>query len=159
MRRTLLITMLLVLTGCGARAGGSHGAPAPTPSVSGTNGPFQAVASPSQLRAGDTVHLTLTVTGPIQYEGACVQTLHIWAEDAGHQQVWTQPIHELQCLAIGYKSLAAGQTTTFSADWPTSSQLAPGSYTIHGLFLTALPPGAGMRVRENLPSLTIQISG
>ena len=65
----------------------------------------------------------------------------------------------IDCMAIAYKTLAAGQTATFTAEWPTSSQLAPGSYSIHGLFLTALPLGAGMRVRENLPTLPIQISG
>jgi hypothetical protein len=156
----LLITMLLVLTGCGARAGGSHGAPAPTPSVSGTNGPFQAVASPSQLRAGGTVHLTLTVTGPIQYQATCVQTLRIWSEDGGQQIVWSQPEIAIACAGpVSDTTLGPGETATFIADWPTSNGLAPGSYTVHGLFWTALPLGAGMRVRENLPPLTIQISG
>jgi hypothetical protein len=53
--------------------------------------------------------------------------------------------------------LKAGETATFTADWPTSSTLAPGSYTLHGLFLVVLPMGAAMRVRENLAPLTIQI--
>jgi len=60
-------------------------------------------------------------------------------------------------MAFGHKLLNAGETATFTADWPTSSQLSPGSYTIHGLFLTVLPMGAGMRVRENLPPLTVQV--
>jgi hypothetical protein len=62
-------------------------------------------------------------------------------------------------MALGHKVLAAGQTATFTADWPTSSTLAPGSYTLHGLFLVVLPKGAGARVSENLAPLTIQISG
>ena len=156
MKRSLIALLAVAVTSCGAQAAADHG---PPPSVSGTNGPFHAVASPSRLAAGGTVYLTLTVTGPIQYEAACVQTLQIWAEDAHHQQVWAEPVPAIECMAISYKSLATGQTATFTADWPTSSQLAPGSYSIHGLFLTALPLGAGMRVRENLPTLPIQISG
>ena len=100
---------------------------------------------------------TLTVTGPIDYEIGCVQTLHIWAEDSQHQQVWEQPVPAIQCMAFGHKLLAAGEKATFTADWPTSSTLAPGSYTLHGLFRVVLPMGAGARVRENLPPLTIQI--
>src|SRR2546421_9601412 len=102
MKRIPIALLALALTGCGAQAAGDHG---PPPSVSGTNGPFHVVASPSRLAAGGTVHLTLTVSGPIQYEAACVQTLHIWAEDAGHQQVWTEPVPAIECMAIAYKSL------------------------------------------------------
>jgi hypothetical protein len=157
MKRIGLLILALALSACGAQAAGPS-APAPT-TVSGTNGLFHAVASPARVHAGDTVDLTLTVTGPIQYEGACVQTLHVWAEDSQRQQVWSQPEVELQCLALSYKTLAAGETATFKASWPTSSRLSAGSYSLHGLFLTVLPPGAGARVRENLPPLAIQISG
>ena len=155
MHRIWLLLVALALAGCGAQAA-DHG---PPPSVSGTNGPFYAVASPSQLAAGGTVHLTLTVTGPIDYEIGCVQTLHIWSEDSQNRQVWEQPVPAIMCMAFGHKALAAGEKATFTADWPTSTTLAPGSYTLHGLFLTVLPMGAGSRVRENLPPLTIQISG
>ena len=152
--------LALALAACGGQVAGPGGtSPTPTPSVSGTNGPFHAVASPSRLRAGATVHLTLTVTGPIQYEVGCPQTLRIWAENSANQPVWMQPQPMIACMAIGYKTLAAGETATFNADWPTSPSLAAGSYTLHGLFLTVLPPGAGARVRENLPPLAIRISG
>src|SRR5216683_1788024 len=155
MKRTVLPLLALVLAGCGAQPAG----PGPSSSISGTNGPFHAQASPAELAAGGTVHLTLTVTGPIDYEIGCVQTLHIWAEDSRHQQVWAQPVPAVMCMAIGHTVLAAGETATFTADWPTSSTLAPGSYTLHGLFLVVLPIGAAARVRENLAPLTIQISG
>ena len=155
MERVLLLLLALIVGGCGAQAAG----PGASGTVSGVNGPFQAQATPASLQAGGTVHLTLTVTGPIEYEAICVQTLHIWAEDRQHQTVWEQPVPAIMCMAIGYKQLAAGETATFTADWPTSSQLAPGTYTLHGLFRTRLPMGAGARVRENLPSLSIQILG
>src|SRR6266851_43720 len=134
MKRIWLLLLTLVVAGCGAQA------------------------APAKRAAGGTVHLTLTVTGPIDYEIGCVQTLHIWAEDSQHQQVWQEPVPAVMCMAIGHTVLAAGETATFSADWPTSSTLAPGSYTLHGLFLVVLPIGAAARVRENLAPLTIQIS-
>jgi hypothetical protein len=155
MKRLLLLLLAMVVAGCGAQAAGPGASP--TGTVSGTNGPFYAEASPAQLAAGGTIHLTLTVTGPIDYEIGCVQTLHIWAEDGQGQQVWQQPVPEIMCMAIGHKVLPAGETATFVADWPTSTKLAPGSYTLHGLFLVVLPRGAGARVRENLAPLTIQI--
>jgi hypothetical protein len=152
----LWIVLAIVLAGCGVKAAGPT---TPPGSIPGTNGPFHAEAAPARLAAGGTVHLTLTVTGPIDFEVGCVQTLHIWAEDSQYRQVWAEPVPAILCMALGHEVLTAGQTATYTADWPTSNQLAPGSYTLHGLFLTLLPPGAGMRVRENLPPLTIEISG
>jgi len=66
MKRIWLLLLTLVVAGCGAQAAGPG--PSPTGTVSGTNGPFYAQASPAKLAAGGTVHLTLTVTGPIDYE-------------------------------------------------------------------------------------------
>ncbi len=156
MQRIWLL-LALVVAGCGAQAAGPG--PSATSTVSGVNGPFYAEASPAQLAAGGTVHVTLRVTGPIDYEIGCVQTLHIWAEDSQRRQVWEQPVPAVMCMAIGHKVLAPGETATFMADWPTSSALAPGFYTLHGLFRAVLPMGAGTRVRENLAPLAIQISG
>jgi hypothetical protein len=155
MRRVYLLLAALLLAGCGTQAA----APSASGTVSGTNGPFYAEAAPAQLTAGGNVHVTLIVTGPIDYEIGCVQTLHIWAEDSQHRQVWEQPVPAIMCMAIGHKVLPAGETASFIADWPTSSSLARGSYTLHGLFRVVLPMGAGARVRENLPPLAIQISG
>jgi hypothetical protein len=151
--KRIWLIFAFVLAGCGAQAA----APGPSSTVSGTNGPFHAEASPARLSAGGTVHLVLTVTGPIDYEVGCVQTLRTWVEDGQQRQVWAEPVPAIQCMAFGHKVLNAGETATFSADWPTSKKLSPGSYTIHGLFLTVLPMGAGMRVRENLPPLRVQI--
>ena len=161
MERIWLPLVALLIAGCGAQAAGPGPTPTPTPSgtVSGVNGPFQAQAAPASLPAGETVHLTLTVSGPIDYETGCVQTLHIWAEDSQRTTVWEQPVPAIMCMAIGHKQLAAGETATFTADWPISSQLAAGSYTLHGLFRTVLPRGAGARVRENLPPLSVQVLG
>src|SRR6195256_5091991 len=116
MERIGLLLLALLLAGCGAQAAGPGPTPSPSGTVSGTNGPFYAQASPAQLAAGGTVHLTLAVTGPIDYEIGCVQTLHIWAEDSQHQQVWVQPVPAIMCMAFGHKQLAAGETATFTPD-------------------------------------------
>jgi hypothetical protein len=155
MERIWALFVALIVAGCGAQAAG----PGASGTVSGTNGPFQAQAAPASLAAGGTVHLSLTVTGPIDYEIGCVQTLHIWAEDSQRQTVWEQPVPAIMCMAFGHKQLVAGETATFTGEWPTSSQLAHGTYTLHGLFRSVLPMGAGARVRENLPPLSIQILG
>jgi hypothetical protein len=149
MQRTWLVLALL-LAGCGGQAAASG-------TASGTNGPFHAEASPSHLGAGGSVHLTLTVSGPIDYEVGCVQTLHIWAENSQQRTVWEQPVPAIMCMAFGHKELAAGETATFTADWPTSKELKRGFYTLHGLFREVLPTGAGTRVRENLPPLSVEI--
>ena len=100
MERIGVLLLALLFAGCGAQAAGPG--PSPTGTVSGTNGPFYAEASPARLAAGGTVHLTLTVTGPIDYEIGCVQTLHIWAEDSQHQQIWQEPVPAIQCMAFGH---------------------------------------------------------
>lgn len=149
MKRSWLLLALL-LAACGGQAAASG-------TASATAGPYLVEASPSHLAAGGTVHLTLTVSGPIDYEVGCVQTLHIWAEDSHHQRVWEQPVPAIMCMAFGHNELAAGETATFSADWPTRKNLGRGFYTIHGLFRVVLPMGAGTRVRENLPPLSVEI--
>src|SRR5260370_42121728 len=127
MERLWLLFVALVVAGCGAQAASPGPSPTPSPpgTVSGTNGPFHAQAAPASLAAGGPVHVTLTVTGPIDYEVGCVQTLHIWAEDSERRQVWQEPVPAIMCLALGHKQLASGETASFTADWPTSSQLAP----------------------------------
>jgi len=150
MRELLLITASgIVLAACGAQAAGP---------VSGTSGPFRAEATPAHLAPGDAVHVSLTVIGPVDYEVGCVQTLHIWAVDGQGTQVWAEPVPAIMCMVYAHKLLAAGETATFKADWHTSAKLAPGSYTIHGLFLTVLPRGVAARVRENLPPLTVTLA-
>lgn len=156
MRRPILLAAFL-LAGCGSQLAGPANPGSPS-SVTATSGQFSAVATPARLSAGGSVHVTLNVSGPIDYEVGCVQTLHIWAEDGKANRVWEQPVPAIMCFAFGHKVLAAGQTASFKAEWPTSAALPAGRYTIHGLFLTVLPAGAGARVRENLPPLTITIA-
>jgi hypothetical protein len=147
--------LVLVLTACGALSP----APAQPTTVRATAGNLTLTASPAALKGGETANVSLTVQGPADYQGGCVQTLQIWVIGPSGGQVWTEPAPALMCMAIVDKHLAAGENATFHAQWPVASGLAQGSYAIHGLFLFTLPRGAGTRVRENLPQLSVQIVG
>ena len=146
----------LVLSGCGARVGAA--ADPSTGVVKTSAGNLTVQAEPGRVRAGSTVSITVTVLGPADYEAACVQTVHLWAVDSEGKTVWEEPVPAISCMAIMYKHLAAGQTASFNVSWPTTPTLAPGGYTLHGLFRFVLPLGAGARVRENLPPLRIEIT-
>jgi hypothetical protein len=100
----------------------------------------------------------VTALGPADYEAACVQTVHLWAVDSGGTTVWEEPVPAISCMAIMYKHLDTGAKAGFSISWPTAPTLAPGRYSLHGLFRYALPLGAGARVRENLPPLSVEIT-
>lgn len=147
----------LALAGCGGQAAGPSNSAGPSP-VTATSGQFRAEATPGRVTAGDNIHYTLLVTGPIHYEAGCAHTLTVWALDSRDRQVWSLPVPELDCFAIQNKSLGAGETVSLEIDWRTSPTLAAGRYTIHGLFLILLPTGAGARVRENLPPLTVELT-
>jgi len=149
--RYLALLIAFLLAGCGAQAAGPS-------TVTAASGQFRSEASPARLNAGGTVHFSLTVSGPIRYEAGCAHTLGIWAVDGQNRQVWAQPFPMIACFALQNKSIPAGQTASFAVEWPVASTLAPGPYTIHGLVLTVLPPGAGARVRENVPPLTIEVT-
>ena len=115
------------------------------------------VAVPDRLSPGGTVHATVTVSGPTEYEAGCVQTVQLWVLDSQNQRAWTEPAPEVTCMAIINKQLPAGQTATFLVDWPVAATLYPGSYTIHGLFLFTLRMGAATRVSENLPPALVTL--
>jgi hypothetical protein len=155
--KAIWLLLAVALTGCGGQLSGLPGHPAPS-NVTAVSGQFISEATPGRLAAGGTAHVALTVSGPIDYEVGCVQTLHIWAEDGKGNRVWEEPVPTIMCFAFGHKLLAAGESATFKADWSTSPALPAGRYTIHGLFLVLLPPGAGTRVRENMPPLTIEVT-
>jgi hypothetical protein len=145
MRRALVAPLAsLLLCACGQVVAG------PGPG-GGEPGRPTLVAVPDRLSPGGTVHATVTVSGPTEYEAGCVQTVRLWVLDSQNQRVWTEPAPEVTCMAIVNKQLPAGQTATFQVDWPVAASLHPGRYTIHGLFLFTLPIGAGARVSENLP--------
>ncbi len=61
------------------------------------------------------------------------------------------------CAAIMRRHLGAGEVVIFPVDWPTAAGLQPGTYTVHGSFLTWLALGA-LRVRENIPIVAVQIT-
>ena len=154
----MLATAILggVLAGCGTA--GSAAGNGPT-SVTDARGNLQVTAAPARLLSGEKVRVKVTVTGPTSYESACVQTVHIWALDSAGSQVWEEPVPEIMCMAIANRELGPGEKASFDLVWPTDRSLQPGSYSIHGLFRFTLTLGAGARVRENLPPVTVVITG
>lgn len=150
-----LLPLAFVLAACGNYP--THGDP-PADIVSASSGNLHLTARPGHAAAGTVIQLQLTVSGPADYEAGCVQTAHFWAVNAAGKQVWEEPVPAVMCMAIANRHLAAGETAQFSASWPTDQTLAAGKYSIHGLFLFTLPLGAGTRVRENLPPLTVEIT-
>ena len=145
-----------LLAACGTA--GSAAGNGPT-SVTATRGNLQVTATPARLLSGESVRVKVTATGPTSYETLCVQTVHIWAMDSAGAQVWEQPVPEVMCMAFGARQLGPGEKASFDVVWPTDRSLQPGSYSIHGLFRFTLPVGAGARVRENLPPVTVVITG
>ena len=66
MERIGLLLLALLLAGCGAHSAGPGSTPSPSGTVSGTNGPFYAQASPAQLAAGSyTLHGLFLVMLPM----------------------------------------------------------------------------------------------
>lgn len=122
-------------------------------------GDLTVTARPAHVQAGQTINLTVSLMGPADYDAGCVRTVRIWALNSAGLQVWQESQPELQCFALSYQHLAGGQTATFPDSWTVASGTPAGSYTIHGLFMFHLPIGAGARVRENLPPVTVTVTG
>ena len=149
--RRLILVAALALGGCGASVS--------QPLIpAASKGQFTATESPAHVRAGDVVHVTLTVVGPARFESGCLQTFRIWATDGHDQKVWEQPRPPMMCFAIARTVLPAGETATFKADWPTAPTLTSGIYQIHGLCLQVLPDGADSRASENMPVLSVSVA-
>lgn len=153
----------LALAACGATPQPSPGA-SPSPSAGpGTPGPGRVVvtADPDGWHAqatvgGGDVDVRLTVPGPLQVEGGCIPPLGVWLEDSSRRTVAITPSPGgPHCLALAIIDVPAGTTHDFDAR--LHADVPHGRYTVHGLLMVSLPPGAGARVRENLPVLTVDL--
>lgn len=107
-------------------------------------------ATPPTLRTGGTAVLTLSVSGPAQYD-AC-RPLRLWATNGANQRAWTQVQFWMCPVYRGPASIPAGKTQSFSFDWQTRG-LAPGVYTIHGWF--GQTPSSSV---ENIPAVSVEIT-
>jgi hypothetical protein len=114
-----------------------------------TVGDMTMKAAPPSVKAGETIRLTLTVTGPAEYN-TC-RPVWFWAEDATGKRAWTE-VQFWACASNSHtETIPAGKKLTFSVDWMTSG-MAPGRYTVRGNFGVAETPPAG-----NVPPVTIEI--
>ena len=157
---------LFALAACGTIRGPSSGcvaaacAPAQSPST-GAGGQVAATAqdhgwttTASINSANHTIDISVRVPGPLTVEGGCVPSVVAWAVGPNNTRVEASPTPGARCYAITVDDVPEGQTGSFA----TSIPLPPaGTYAIHGLLRTHLPLGAGMRVSENLPVVTVTV--
>jgi hypothetical protein len=106
-------------------------------------------AKPPGVKAGETIRLSLTVTGPAEY--STCRPVRFWADDAGGKRAWTE-VQFWACLSNTHTATVPdGKTMTFPVDWRTNG-MKPGRYTVRGNFGTAEAPPVG-----NVPPVTIEI--
>jgi hypothetical protein len=139
--------VVLVLAVClSVAALTSHGdSPVPERTV----GNMTMKAAPPSVKAGETIRLSLTVTGPAEY--STCRAVRFWADDATGKRAWTE-VQFWACLSnTQTATVTDGKRMTFSVDWRTNG-IKPGRYTVRGNFGVAEAPPAG-----NIPPVTIEI--
>jgi hypothetical protein len=114
-----------------------------------TAGNMTMSAAPPSVKAGETIRLSLTVTGPAQYN-TC-RPARFWADDAGGRRAWTE-VQFWACTSNTQPgTVPAGKKMTFARDWRTVG-MAPGRYTVRGAFGLVEAPPAG-----NVPAVAVEI--
>jgi len=120
-----------------------------------TQGQLTLGASPDRIGAGGAVQITLIIRGPAQVISSCqVPNPEIWAVSPSNTRI---PLtHASLCQSGGEADVGEGESLTESVYWATSSDLAPGLYSIHGK-LSGFP--VPLFSDENLPVIAVQIVG
>jgi hypothetical protein len=155
---------ILGLAGCGSIAGQTSGClaascanmPSPAPSTSDTTATAHGWTTTATL-GYQVVEVKVVVSGPLTIEGGCVPALSAWLVGPDGQQVPAPATQSpaVRCLGIALTQLPEGQAQPLTATLPRP---APGTYSVHGLVRVHLPIGAGARVRENIPVVSITVS-
>jgi hypothetical protein len=161
-----MLALPLLLAACGAIPGPSSGClaqacpylPSPGPSAAGSPAAVSATAhgwtTDAGVRAGGGVDVRVNVSGPLTVDGGCSPTLTAWLVAADGHRLQGGSAPAARCQGIAVTEIPAGQTR----DFVTSLDLPPaGTYSVHGLVLVHLPIGAGARVAENIPVVTLTI--
>ncbi|MEA2683307.1 MAG: hypothetical protein QOK05_1635 [Chloroflexota bacterium] len=162
-RQALIVIMAgLALTACGG-PGPSSGCVFSSCAPSG----FVPPGSPSPVSAtdhgwtttvlvvSDKVQVRVTVVGPLSVDAGCAPTLTTWLVRADGTKIEPSPGTGVRCQAIVIDDIAAGQTRDYSLVMDAPRER--GTYTLHGLVRLHLPIGAGARVSENVPVVTVQV--
>jgi len=111
-------------------------------------------AAPPRVRAGETIRLSLTVSGLAAYGPAEYNTCRpawFWADDASGKPAWTEVQFWACPSTTRTQTIPAGKNMSFSADWMTKG-MSPGRYTVRGDFGVAQAPPVG-----NIPPVTVEI--
>jgi hypothetical protein len=120
-----------------------------------TQGQLTLAASPDRIGAGEVVQITLIIRGPAQVISSCqAPNPEIWAVSPSNKRI---PLtHASLCQSGTEADVVEGESVTESVYWATSSDLAPGVYSIHGK-LSGFP--VPVFSHENLPVIAVRIVG
>jgi hypothetical protein len=118
-----------------------------------TQGQLTLAASPDRVGAGEVVQITLIIRGPARVISSCqVPNPEIWAVSPSNRRI---PLtHASLCQSGTEADVVEGESVTESVYWATSSDLAPGVYSIHGK-LSGFP--VPLFSHENLPVIAVRI--
>jgi hypothetical protein len=164
-RAAAIAAVGVLAAGCGSVPGGSGppcvgascvvttASPAPSPSASGGSASAHGWTTRVAISVNH-VDVSVTVSGPLSVEAGCVPPLAVWLVGADGGRLDPSPTPGLRCQAIAIEDIPAGQVRDYPATLPPPS---PGTYTVHGLVRVHLPIGAGARVSENIPVVTLTV--
>ncbi len=127
-------------------------------SVTAIQGNLQVVARPAEVSAGQTVHFTITVTGPATYSrGVCLHTVQLWAAGPT-DRIPINPQTGIQCLSLLRREVPTGTSDSFDVYWRTTG-VPPGRYVVHG-FLRGYEAGAPdiSSNQDNLPAVRVDVN-
>jgi hypothetical protein len=127
---------------------------APSPSASAATAEAHGWTTTASVSSGK-IQVRVTVVGPLSVEAGCSPALAAWIARLDGTKIEPSPDPGVRCQAIVIDDIAAGQTRDYSVVIPAPP---PGTYTVHGLVRVHLPLGAGARVAENIPVVTLTIS-
>lgn len=150
----------LLATACGSIPGPSSGCLAaacpplsPSASPSSTTATAHGWTTTATVNSG-TIQVRVSVVGPQSVEGGCVPALTAWIVRSDGTRTESSPSPGVRCLAIVIDDIATAQTRDYTIVIPAPPL---GTYTVHGLVRVHLPIGAGSRVSENIPVVTVQV--
>jgi hypothetical protein len=162
MRMPTLAAVLIAsaLAACGSQ---DHqvGRTVATGTVIRESGNYSIKVSPAEFTAGQKVQVAVTISGPMLYQSGCAAPLKMDVSDTNSHEIWNLPSNPRPCNVgeagppTAWHNLPAGQTTTFTDVWPSSPNLATGSYEIHTSFMLAVTNQAVQP--HELPVLQVKV--
>lgn len=130
--RAALALACCVLAGCGdSGPATSRCTPPPTSTpASATSGPISAHTDRGAMAAGDTVKVSVDVSGPATYGAPCDAPVQLVVVDSTDLHVGAAGGPAPKGTPCGAVSLAAGQKAHYEVLWTSDDTLPPGRYSL-----------------------------